>query len=136
MAVQGGFGCVIQVDVSATPTTIPNVVDATPPKLEPVMADITAHDSAAGMNEFIPSGRVNTSELTFTIVFDESATTHAELRTLAGSKAVATYVFKDSATTETLTFEGYVAGFQRVSAQDDAYKVEVTIRPTGEIVLS
>jgi hypothetical protein len=136
MAVQGGFGIVYQVDVAATPVTVANVRSITPPSIEAVMADITAHDSTGGYEEYIPSGRINTGEVTVEIVFDESANTHSELRTLSTSKAIATHVFKDSATTETLTFEGYVSGFSRKSEQDDAYIVEVKIRPTGEIVLS
>lgn len=131
MSVEGGFGAKLKITVSAVLTVVANMEDVEFPTVEQVMTEITAHDSADGYQEFIPSGLVNTGEITGTITYDTANATHEALVALSTNKTVNAMQIESPTGSETVAFNGYVSAFNRLSPKDGAFRAQIKIRPTG-----
>lgn len=136
MADQGGFGLDFQITVTATLTSVTNVVDVKFPAPENVLAEKTAHDSAGGFQEFIASGKKTVSEIELELIWDVAEATHSELVTLEASGAENAMTIADPGAAETLAFNGIVKQIERMGEQEEAYKAKVVIQPTGQITIS
>lgn len=136
MAVSGGLGVVWKIPVSATPTTVPNVEDIEFPMSENELAEITAHDSTDGWEEFVATGLKRSGEFEATLTWDIAATPHAELVALQASGAAVAMTLATVDAAETLAFSGIVRNIKRESPIDDAFRAKVTIKVTGAITIS
>lgn len=146
MANTGGFGVTFNIGdgpVSSTPTytAIAQVQSFNGVEIESVMSDITAHDSTAGYDEHIPSGRKNTSEIELELTFDITQATHANAAGglvhafLNDTLLAYQVVFPDTGNT-TWEFDAYVSKLRMESEKEEHLKGMVTMRPTGQPTLS
>lgn len=130
--VQGGFGVVLKIDVGTVLTAVTKVVDVGFPEFEKILAESTAHDSAGGYAEFVATGKRRLNEFTCTLTWDTAESTHAAMVTAFDSDAAVSFSVNDPDAIETISFEGHIRTIGRISEQEDAYKAEVAIQPTGQ----
>lgn len=131
MAQTGGFGCVCRIMVNGNLTAIADVVDIQFPKQDRTLADVTAHDSPNGYAEYLPSGARQLGEMTLTLVWDDTQTTHAALISAFNSANPVTMDVRDPASNELITFSAFVKSIERKGEKDKAFTADVVIQPTG-----
>jgi len=136
MAMQGGFGVKLQITVTATLTTIVHLLDMDYPKLARTVADMTGHNATSGYAEYVSTGRYDAESFTALIGWDDAETTHTTIMTAFNAAAAVEFAIIDPGTTETLTFDAFVIGMERMSKQDDGYKCEIELQPTGPVVIT
>jgi len=134
--VQGGFGVVVSIDVGTVLTAIAKIVDMDYPALIKVLAESTAHDSTAGYAEHVATGKRTVDAFNCTLTWDTSESTHAAIVTAFDSDAAVSFSIADPDGDETLAFEGHLARMVRESKQEDVYKCEVEIQPTGQVSIT
>lgn len=139
MATQGGLGVKIKIPVGApTPvqTVVAHLLEVEFPELEKVLAEVTAHDSPGGWAEFIDSGKRNAGEFAATLLWDPAEATHAAIISMFEAKPAVEMSIEDPASTEILTFDAHIQKMGRVAEMEEGYKCEVTIQPTGPVVIT
>lgn len=136
MAVQGGFGVVVKIDISATMTAIAHIIDAEFPKLEKILADVTAHDSTGGWDEVIATGKRKSGEFNVTLAWDKSGPTHAAILTAFASDSPVNMSIADPDAVETISFAAHIQSVERIAEQEEGYQCKVTIKPTGPITIT
>lgn len=134
MATAGGFGAQLKIDISGTMTITVDVVEIPWPEISRLLPDATAHDSASGYREFIPSGKREAGEFTVRVQWDDLQATHAALLTAYGSTTPLGMQLLNVSSTDGLSFMGLVKTIGRVSLQDGVYEANITIQPTGPVM--
>jgi len=134
--VQGGFGVDLKIDVGTVLTAITHVVDVGFPEFEKLLAESTGHDSAGGYAEWVATGKRKLNGFTCTLTWDTNEATHAAVVTAFDSDAPVSFSINDPDADETIAFEGHIRTIGRISEQEDAYKAEVAIQPTGQPVIT
>lgn len=132
MAQQGGFGLTAQIDVSGTPTTIVHLIDMDVPEFTKFIAEMTGHDSAGGYYEAVDTGKRRVQPFPVTLGWDAAEATHAAILAAFNGTTAVTFSVEDPNGDETISFECFVEKVKRVLKQEDGYKCEVTIHPTGQ----
>lgn len=145
MAKYSAFGAVLKIgstDVvaSATYTTVAQVSNISGPSMQMDTIDVTTHDSSGGFREFV-EGLVDPGEVTFDLVYDPDAATHAnssggvvyELH--QRTKKAWSLDFTDSTAT-VVKFQGFVTSFEPSMSVDGAMTASLTIKITGELTWS
>lgn len=130
MATQGGFGLEVKINTGAL-TAIVKVQESDFPAQMKELADVTGHDSASGYREFIDTGVRELGEFTLTVLWDDTATTHAALLTAFAGTAVVGMSIEDPAGQEVIAFNAFIKQIGRVSVMTEGYKAQITVRPTG-----
>lgn len=129
-----GFAVVLQRSISSVFTTIAQLRDMTGPTISRSTSDVTNKDSTDRWREFI-TGLVDAGEVTFNIVFNPDATTHATLiADLVSQTAQAWKILTD--TDDTATFSGFVTGFTLTAPLDGEHSADLTIKITGAVTFS
>lgn len=131
MATQGGFGGIVQIDVTATPTTIAKAIEIGSFKRTRVITEVTAHDSSGAWTERMVTGRRNVEPFDVTVLFDKAGSTHVALQAGLVSGSTVNLKWKDGAGQETYTFTGLVTKRAIVTEQEDGYKATFTLEPSG-----
>jgi len=134
MAVSGGWGVDLQIEVSSTLTTIVNGVELEFPSIELELTDVTAHDSTGGWQERLATGRLMSGEFKAKMTWDDSETTHQQIHTDQAAKTASSMAIISPDDSETYTFSAFVKSIKPVSPQNGSYDMEVTFAPTGAIV--
>ena len=128
-----GFGCVLQVKIVSTLTTIAAVRDIAGPAV--ATNPIDASTRTARARAFLPGMR-DSGEVTFDIAYDPDAATHAAtgsgLVALQLGSTVSSWVltFPDT-TPATVTFSGFITGFMLKEPMDDLMTADVTVKISG-----
>jgi hypothetical protein len=130
--VQGGFGVILSIDVGTVLTAVTKVMDVGFPEFEKILAESTAHDSAGGYYEAVATGKRKLNEFTCTLTWDTAQATHAAVVTAFDSDAAVSFSIQDPDGDETISFEGHIRTVGRIAEQEDVYKAEVAIAPTGQ----
>lgn len=136
MAIQGGFGLKVRIDVAETPTVIAYLVDAEMPEFEKFLADVTSHGSASGYSEFLATGQRQLNSFKITVAWDPTDSTHAALLAGFNSDDVVDIEVEDADSGETIAFDAHIVKLGRVSKMKDALKCDVTLQPTGPAVIT
>lgn len=131
MAVQGGFGLTVKIDVVETPTAIATILDGEIPRFKRYLADFTAHDSASGYDEYISTGRRGLDKFKLTLGWDIGEDTHAALVAAFDSEASILMTVSDPDSAEDISFQAFVEEIGRVAKQKEGYTAEIVIQPTG-----
>lgn len=129
---QGGFGVILKIDVGTVLTAVTKVLDVGFPEFEKILAESTGHDSAGGYAEHVATGKRRLNEFTCTLAWDTAEATHAAVVTAFDSDAAVSFSVADPDSDETISFEGHIRTVGRVAEQEDVYKAEVAIQPTGQ----
>lgn len=129
--VQGGFGVILSIDVGTVLTAVTKIVDVGFPEFEKILAESTGHDSTDGYYEAVATGKRKLNEFTCTLTWDTNEATHAAVVTAFDADAAVSFSIQDPIGDETIAFEGHIRTVGRISEQEDVYKAEVAIQPTG-----
>lgn len=136
MAVQGGFGIACQIDVSDVLTALVSVLDVDWPRFRKFLAESTGHDSAQGYYEAVATGKRRIEPFRFVLGWDTSQSTHAAVVTAFNSDDPVSFSIADPDGDETIQFECHVEELERMGGQEDAYRAEVLIHPTGPATIT
>lgn len=131
-----GYGVTLSVsDASPAVTpinTIGTILSFTPPNITRDIIDITSSSSANFAREFI-AGLIDYGEAGFEMLWDINNTADALLRTISLERTPRTYraTFAQYTPARTITFLGYLTGYERDAPLEDKMMATVTIKVTG-----
>ena len=142
----GGFGVTFSIGdgaLSTTPTytAIASVKTFNGDEIASVMSETTAHDSAAGYREFVPSGLFEVSDIELGLAFDISEGTHANssggVTHALLNKTLLAYKIElpDSGGTNWV-FDAYINKIKWDSPKEEHIMANVTLKVTGQPTLS
>ena len=134
MGAQGGFGLVFKVHNGTSLATVARVLDAEFPKIKKYLAESTGHDSTGGYYEAVDTGKKRIESFKVTLAWN--ATDHIDIMTAFSASTPTQASIEDPDGDETLGFSMFVEEIQRMSKQEEVYKAEVTIQPTGTLTIS
>lgn len=129
---QGGFGYTCKITVNSGLVAIAGVEDMGIPEFEKVVAEITGHDAPGGYAKFISTGKRKMNAFTLKVVWDPTSATHAALKAAFDSDDAVAFELSDAEGLETISFDAIVTKMGRVSEQEEGYKCEIEIQPTGQ----
>ncbi len=132
MGQSGGFGLEVQIKVTATLTAFANMLDGEIPEFEKFLAEMTPHSATDGYAVWVDTGKRKLNEFKVTLGWDPADSTHAAM--LAAFDATAPVdmaVVSPDGSSETIGFSAHIKKVGRLSPQEDGWKCEVTIQPTG-----
>jgi hypothetical protein len=112
MATQGGLGTTLTYNSQS----ITKIMEVDWPEIEKVLAEVTAHDSTGGWEEFIATGKFTASDFTITVLWDKALAGHGALLTASGS--------------------AFVSSIAEESDMEDGHKATITISPTGNVTIT
>lgn len=133
---EGGFGVKLKISISSTLTAITKVLDVDFPTMEKMLAESTAHDSTDGWTEYTDTGKRRMGEMKAVIGWDSDDATHAAVLTAFASTTPVSMSIEPPSGDEVIAFSAHIAKLGRIAKQDDVYKCEVTIQPTGKPTIS
>ena len=127
----GGFGLQVRIAISAVQTVIVNMTEGEIPEFEKFLAESTPHNASQGYKTWQDTGKRSLNSFKVTLTWDDSQATHQAIMTAFNSTSpVAMSVIAPDAS-ETISFNAHISKLGRVSEQEDIYKCEVEIQPTG-----
>jgi len=132
----GGFGLTVQITVSAALTAIADLVDGEIPEFEKFLAEMTPHSASGGYAVHVATGKRKMNEFKITLGWDSDAATHAAILAAFDSNDPVGMAVITPGADETITFSAHVSKVGRLSPQEDGYKCDVTIQPTGAPVIT
>lgn len=135
MANTPGKGTVLQITITATPTTIAQGVSITPPQRSNPAIDTTILTDTARQSI---GSIVDNGEVSFTGNYDGAATTHQKLETdfAAGTIAAWTLILADAGAC-TMTFSGHITALNYGPANiDGLVTISITIKVTGALTIT
>lgn len=127
MTVQGAFGAQLKI----AGTAIVHVEEMEFPEFEKIVADVTAHDSTGGYAEYIATGKRQLNSFKVTLGWDSAAATHAAIKSAFASDSASTIVASDPDGVENISFSAHITKLGRIAKQEEGYKCDVEIQPTG-----
>lgn len=130
MAIQGGFGVLLKIDVSGLTTTA-NLLDTDFPEQSKMLEEATGHSATGGYAVYVASGKRELGEFTATLLWDKADSTHAKVMTVLAANATVNMSIQDPAGAEIIAFAAHVKSVKRISKQDEAYKAEITFQPSA-----
>lgn len=129
---QGGFGAVLKIaDNSGTLIAVTKVIDFEFPEFEKILADVTSHDSPSGYAEHIATGKRMLNEFTVTLLWDRDQDTHHKMVAAFDSDLPVNMSTEDPDGVEVIAFSAHVRTISRIAEQEEGYRAEVGIQPTG-----
>ena len=129
---QGGFG----VTLLLNGTAVVQVEDIDELVFSKIIAEATGHDSDGGYYESVATGKRRIEAFSCTMLWDKTAATHAAVISAFDADVVQTFTWSDPDGDETVEFKAHVESIGRVSAQEDAYKANVLIHPSGTATIT
>lgn len=133
-------GTLLKVSNEASPevfSTIPGVMNVTPPSRTRKSTDVYVHDSAAPITK---TGAYEPMEVAFELAWDPGDTAHQALFTAQGAKTVKSYkIVLPSSPTYTFTFEATVSQLEPVQASaegTDPLKLNCVLKLSGDYTLA
>ena len=127
----GGFGLVVKISISSTLTAITEVIEGEIPEFEKFIAEMTPHSATGGYATHVATGKRKMNEFKLTLGWDSDDSTHAAIIAAFDSNDAVNMSVVSPAADETIAFAAHITKLGRISAQEDGYKCDVTIQPTG-----
>ncbi len=132
MSTQGGFGLDCKITVGTTLTSIAHILDCEFPKFVKVIKEFTGHDATEGWAEWIASGKRKMEKFKMTLGWDSADSTHAAIVAAFDADTSVNMSIEDPDGVEVIAFAAQVETLDRISEQEDGYKCEVEVQPTGK----
>lgn len=132
MTSKGGFGLTVKIDISGTLTALVDLLEGEIPEFEKFLAEMTPHNATGGYAKYVATGKRKINEFKLTLGWDKDEATHTAVRAAFDSlNPVNMSVTSPDGTDEVIAFSAHVNKMGRISDQEDGYKCDVTIQPTG-----
>ena len=132
MTAQGGFG----LDLTLNGTTIVGVEDVDEVSFMKFIAETTAHDSPGGYYEATPSGKRRIEPLSVVMFWDVGEATHAAVLAAFNADTASQFSWSDPDGEESIEFNAHVERIGRISQQEDAYRANVDLHPSGTATIT
>ena len=132
MAGQGGFGLQLQMNG----TVVVGVEDVDFPSFMKFISEATAHDSPGGYYEAVATGKRRLEPMAMVLIWDQNEATHAAMITAFNSDAAQQFDIADPDGDENIEFLAHVERIGRISPQEDTYKANVDLHPTGTATIT
>lgn len=132
MAGQGGYG----LQVTMNGTVLVGVEDADFTPFMKFIDEATAHDSPGGYYEAVATGKRRIEPMAMTMIWDINEATHAAFLTAFNSDDAQQFTMADPDGDETIEFNAHVERLNRVSRQEETYRAEVELHPTGTATIT
>ena len=130
--VEGGFGLTVKIKISTVMTAIAEVIDGEIPEFEKFIAEMTPHSATGGYATYVATGKRKLNEFKLTLGWDSDDSTHAAILAAFDSNAtVDMAIISPDGTDEVIAFAAHVTKIGRITAQEDGYKCDVTVQPSG-----
>lgn len=132
--VEGGMGLQVKITVGTTLTAIAEIQEGSEmPKMKKFIAEATPHNSTGGWAKRVATGKRSLESFKVVLAWDSDDTTHAAIQTAFDSdSAVNMSVISPDGTDENIAFSAHIEEIARMPGQEDVYKAEVMITPTGK----
>ena len=127
----GGFGLIVKIEITAVLTVITYLLEGEIPEQEKFIAEATPHSASGGYAVHVATGKRKLNEFKVTLGWDKDEATHAAVRTAFASDSPVNMSVVTPGTDETIAFSAHIVKIGRMTEQEDVYKAEVTIQPTG-----
>ena len=127
----GGFGLIVKITITATLTAIAELIDGEIPEFEKVLAEMTPHSATNGYATHVATGKRKMGEFKVTLGWDSDDSTHAAILAAFDSNDPVVMSVVTPGADETIQFSAHISKVGRIAAQEDGYKCDVTIQPTG-----
>jgi len=131
MTTQGGFGLTVKILISAQQTAIADLLDGEIPEFEKFLAEMTPHNATGGYAVHVATGKRKMNEFKITLGWDSDDATHAAILAAFDSNSATTMQVLSPGADETIQFGAHIFKVGRISPQEDGYKCDVAIQPTG-----
>jgi predicted secreted protein len=132
MTTRGGFGVQFKIDIAEVATAIVDVLEGDLPKFVKALAEMTGHDAAGGYAKHVATGKRSIESFNLTIGWDADEATHAAVLAAFDSNDPVDMEVITPGADETLAGSAHFFEIGRVSEQEDGFKAEVAIQPTGQ----
>lgn len=130
--VEGGFGLSVKIKITSTMTAIAELLEGEIPEFEKFVAEMTPHSATGGYATYVATGKRKLNEFKITLGWDSDDSTHAAIIAAFDSDSpVDMSVVSPDGTDETIAFSAHITKIGRIAEQEDGYKADVTIQPTG-----
>lgn len=137
MTTQGGFGLTAKIDISSTLTAFVDLLEGSEiPKMKKVIAEMTPHDATQGYAVRVATGKRSLESFKLVLGWDSDEVTHAAVQTAFDSDAPVNITIASPGDDETLAFSAHIEEIDRQVGQEDGYKAEVMVTPTGAPTIS
>jgi predicted secreted protein len=127
----GGFGLAMRVSVTGTMTALVALLDGELPEFEKFVAEMTSHSASGGYAEYVATGKRKMNEIKLTLGWDSDEATHNAILAAFASDAVSTLTIYTPHGDEGISFSAHITKVGRIAAQEDGYKCDVSIQPSG-----
>jgi len=129
---EGMMGTKIYITVSGgAETQIVHAAKLAYPDIEKILADNSAHDSQAGIEETVASGQRKWGDIPLLVNWDPEEASHAVLLTGVTSKPPALFKVESPTGADPLTFYAHIKKISRATEQEGNFQATITIKPTG-----
>lgn len=127
----GGFGLQVKISVSSVLTAIAKMTEGEIPEFEKFIAENTSHGATGGYATYKATGKRKLNEFKVTLEWDVAEATHAAVVAAFDSDDEVNMSVVAPDGSENIAFAAIVNKIGRISQQEDVYKADVTIQPTG-----
>ena len=134
VTVEGGMGVQVKITVGTSLTAIAEVQEGSEmPKFKKFLAEATPHSATGGWAKMVATGKRKAEPFKVVLAWDSDDTTHAAIATAFDSEnPVNMAVVSPDGSDETISFSAHIEEIARIPGQEDYYKAEVMIHPTGK----
>lgn len=131
---EGGMGLSVKIMVGTTLTAMTYLLEGSElPKFKAFIAEATPHNSTGGWAKRVHTGKRSLESFKVVLGWDSDETTHAAIQTaFDADSAVSMNVISPDGSDETIAFSAFIEEIARMTGQEDIYKAEVMITPTGK----
>ncbi len=132
MAAQGGFG----LGLTHKGTTVISIDSVDELQFTKFMAEVTSHDSPGGYYEAVATGKRRIQPLAVGAFWDSAAATHTAVLAAFDADTEDEWVWSDPDGDESIAVKMHVEQIGRISEQEDAYRANILLHPTGTATIT
>ena len=129
---QGGYGLAMTINGAA----LVQVETADMPSFMKFIAEATGHDSPSGYYEAVATGKRRIEPLNVTLFWDKNAASHSAVLAAFNADTAVLFTSADPDADETIAFRAHVERIGRMTQQEEAYRAEVALHPTGTATIT
>ncbi len=127
----GGFGFIVKIQAGTNLQAITYLIDGEIPKFKKFIAEATPQNATGGWAKRVATGKRSLESFKVTLGWDKDEVTHAAIRTAHSSDSPVNMSVVSPGTDETIVFSAHIEEISRIADDEDYYKAEVMITPTG-----
>lgn len=131
---EGGFGLQVKITVGTSLTAMTYLLEGSElPKFKAFIAEATPHSATGGWVKRVHTGKRSLEPFKVVLGWDSDEATHAAVQTAFDADSAVNFsVVSPDGSDETIAFAAFIEEIARMTGQEDIYKAEVMISPTGK----